>query len=299
VNTGAETLEASFVAPPGVEGMTGFEAVVEVIGDAGDPLPPWWDFEPGGCRPTALSVAIEYVEGPGGCPVTGGIGGASGVAFVAPSPDAEANRGRIRILGAYNSPPVALTAGQEYSIFRLTLRHNLSTGAGACAGCAEPVALFFNQLRLTQSPMEPPGCGSPPGPGAEPTFLTGDFIIRANDTYDDWIAYWQGVPSGLPAVDVPPSLAPAARIDLRCSNPARDGSRIELDLPRALRCHLAMYDIAGRQRRVLVNDELQPGTRVVSWNGRDDDGNPLSSGYYLLRLKTEDGTVSRSMIHLR
>ena len=57
-NAGYEYLVASFIAPPCVEALTGFEAQVWVVPPQGVPLPDWWRYEPGGCRAASLGMSV-------------------------------------------------------------------------------------------------------------------------------------------------------------------------------------------------------------------------------------------------
>ncbi len=47
---------------------------------------------------------------------------------------------------------------------------------------------------------------------------------------------------------------------------------------------LVIYDIQGREVRTLVDERKPMGTYRVSWDGRDDKGQEVSSGTYLARL---------------
>ena len=49
---------------------------------------------------------------------------------------------------------------------------------------------------------------------------------------------------------------------------------------------ISVYNLAGRRVRGLVTDGQFKGKYTVQWNGRDDAGNPVSSGVYLYRLKS-------------
>ena len=48
-----------------------------------------------------------------------------------------------------------------------------------------------------------------------------------------------------------------------------------------------------------MNGELPAGHHTVTWDGRTDDGNPLSTGLYLYRLTTGDFTQTRKMLLLK
>jgi flagellar hook assembly protein FlgD len=42
----------------------------------------------------------------------------------------------------------------------------------------------------------------------------------------------------------------------------------------------------GRLVKKIVSSELQAGTHQMTWNAKDENGNAVSSGNYLLRLDT-------------
>jgi hypothetical protein len=196
-----------------------------------------------------------------------------------------------------NAAGISLTAGQEYTAFRIGINHARTIGAGSCAGCAESVAVQFRSLRLTQPATDAGGCGSPAAASLRTLARSGDFLIRANPALDDWIAYWQAVPRGFTTrLGVPPRVSPAVR--LTCTNPARGTARVELVTPRAMRCTLALFDLTGRRRRTLLDEAIGQGARTLAWDGRDDAGKPLASGYYVLRLVTESGTLNRPLIYV-
>jgi hypothetical protein len=296
-----ETLEGTFIAPPGVDAMTGFEAEVAMIGDDMAPMPDWWRVDPAGCRPTALAVNVDYEDLIGGCPnVAQDIAPLwVGIAREEYPIPATSTRGLIRIIGAFNPPGLALTAGQEYSIFRLRVTHTRTVGTGSCAGCGTPIAFLFRGLKLTQSATAAGGCLSPAvaGPGIQA--FTGDFVIPPNTASDEWVAFWQGVPAAFPTVlSAPPASAEPIALAIWSANPSRGATPIRLSLPRPLRCALALYDVSGRRLRSLLEESLPAGTRSLTWDGRDDQGRLLASGYYVLRLTTEDGAISRPIIRL-
>src|SRR5580765_3314995 len=55
-------------------------------------------------------------------------------------------------------------------------------------------------------------------------------------------------------------------------------------LGRRLLVQLAVYDIAGRRRARLVDQELPAGVTEVTWDGRDAAGVRVASGMYFVRL---------------
>lgn len=74
-------------------------------------------------------------------------------------------------------------------------------------------------------------------------------------------------------------------------NPFNKSTTIRFDLPKQGKIKLAVYDVHGREVKVLVNDVKQAGTHIVNF-----DANTLSSGIYYYRLITENGNAVRKMI---
>ena len=58
-------------------------------------------------------------------------------------------------------------------------------------------------------------------------------------------------------------------------------------------------DVSGRLVRTLVNGPLAAGAHTAVWNGRDDQGNLVSSGVYFYRLESDAFSGSRKMILLK
>lgn len=67
-------------------------------------------------------------------------------------------------------------------------------------------------------------------------------------------------------------------------NPFNPSTRIRYDVPRAGPVRLAIYDLAGRQVRTLLDGPASPGRHTATWDGRDDTGRHLASGVYVARL---------------
>jgi len=103
------------------------------------------------------------------------------------------------------------------------------------------------------------------------------------------------------AVEPPPSggLPGEFVLQQNVPNPFNAGTRICYTLPRAGRMRLEVFNILG-QRVAVLADGMQPaGAHAVRWDGRDHDGQALSSGVYLCRLSTEEDVRTRKMVLLR
>jgi hypothetical protein len=54
--------------------------------------------------------------------------------------------------------------------------------------------------------------------------------------------------------------------------------------PQSAEIEIDVYDILGRRITTLVKNRYLPGRYSISWNGRDENGDPLSSGVYFARI---------------
>ena len=84
-------------------------------------------------------------------------------------------------------------------------------------------------------------------------------------------------------------------------NPFNPSTTIDYAIPEgaAVPVSLNIYDLRGRLMRNLVEDEKEPGSHAVHWNGRDNQGGEVSSGLYLYRLEVGEFTSTRKMMLLR
>ncbi len=78
-------------------------------------------------------------------------------------------------------------------------------------------------------------------------------------------------------------------------NPFHEAIEIRLSLRRDGPAKLAVYDVAGRKVRVLLQGVQPAGARTVSWDGRDDAGLKLASGAYLVRLEAAGRNETRTV----
>jgi flagellar hook assembly protein FlgD len=62
---------------------------------------------------------------------------------------------------------------------------------------------------------------------------------------------------------------------------------------------LHVFDVSGRLVRTLLDGVLPAGERSLAWDGRDDAGQGVASGFYVLRLSTPAGSLSRTVKVLR
>ncbi len=82
-------------------------------------------------------------------------------------------------------------------------------------------------------------------------------------------------------------------------NPFNPSTMIGFALVRPARVRLGVYAADGRNVRELASGEFPAGRHTVTWNGRDDAGNPVASGVYLSRMEAEGRVEARKMLLVR
>lgn len=75
-------------------------------------------------------------------------------------------------------------------------------------------------------------------------------------------------------------------------------ARLVIGLPAAGRIRLAVFDVAGRRRAELLDEERPAGVSEVTWGGRDESGRRLPSGLYFARLLAASGEARVARILL-
>ena len=82
-------------------------------------------------------------------------------------------------------------------------------------------------------------------------------------------------------------------------NPFNPTTSIRYELTKSSSVVLQVFDLLGREVRVLVNEVKSAGIHEVKWDGLNDAGLPVSSGLYLYRIKDQNQIVMKKMVMLR
>jgi len=104
---------------------------------------------------------------------------------------------------------------------------------------------------------------------------------------------------GATGVEELPSAALRPGITSIYPNPFNPSTRIiyELSVPGPAR--LVIYDARGRQIRTLVAETLPAGRHELVWRGRDDRGQAVASGLYIVRMEADGVNDVRKLIMLQ
>ena len=82
-------------------------------------------------------------------------------------------------------------------------------------------------------------------------------------------------------------------------NPFNPITTIRYDLFEATNVKISIYDMMGRKIKNLINTNQKSGYKSVIWNGTNDNGEMVSGGMYLYRLKTNTFRETKKMILLK
>ncbi len=100
-------------------------------------------------------------------------------------------------------------------------------------------------------------------------------------------------------VDAPDLPVMAARLLGNAPNPFNPSTRIFYELDEAGFTTLRIYDVTGRTVDLLDLGLVSAGRHEVSWDGRDKNGSPLSSGVYFYEMDALGSKQARRMILIK
>lgn len=112
---------------------------------------------------------------------------------------------------------------------------------------------------------------------------SGDFTIQSSTT---------GINNGT-AVVTEFALSP------NYPNPFNSSTVIRYSLTHKSPVDLHIFSLKGEEVAILVSEIQKAGNYQVRWNGLDNNGNPLASGMYLLRLQAEGQHRTQRLLLLR
>ena len=82
-------------------------------------------------------------------------------------------------------------------------------------------------------------------------------------------------------------------------NPFNPTTTISYDLPKRSLVTLGIYDLLGKQIKILVNQSQDAGNKIAMWNGTDNLGRPVSAGVYLYQIQAGEFNQTRKMLLLK
>ena len=96
----------------------------------------------------------------------------------------------------------------------------------------------------------------------------------------------------------PEDLPPATTLYANYPNPFRDYTVLRYDLNRAGPVDILVFNLLGQKVRTLYSGTELPGRKHITWDGRDDNGNRVASGIYLVQLRLSNQRLHRKLLRL-
>jgi hypothetical protein len=93
-------------------------------------------------------------------------------------------------------------------------------------------------------------------------------------------------------------LAGGCRLEPAAPNPFARSTRIRFSLPAEATTRVEVFDCAGRLVQLIAAKRLAAGAHSLVWDGRDREGRPVSSGIYLVRLRSGGEILQRKVVRL-
>lgn len=93
-----------------------------------------------------------------------------------------------------------------------------------------------------------------------------------------------------------PGLSAVALLGAAFPNPFRGRTSMMLSLPHEGHVRVAVYDLAGRRIRTLIDGQMAAGGQTLVWDGRSDDGRTVPAGLYMVRFDTPSVRQSRRLV---
>lgn len=78
-------------------------------------------------------------------------------------------------------------------------------------------------------------------------------------------------------------------------NPFNPATTIQYTVPGG-RVKIDVYNILGQKIKTLVDKDMPTGSHQVVWDGTNDFGNPISTGVYICKIKSDAGIKTLKMV---
>jgi len=113
------------------------------------------------------------------------------------------------------------------------------------------------------------------------------------------LSEWTLGPPGVTAVEEGNQIPRVFFLNQNAPNPFRGRTTIAFGLPKAADVSLVVYNAAGQKVRTLVSGHKEAGTYTVTWDGRNDAGQPVAAGAYFYKFQAGEYQSLKKMLLLK
>ncbi len=82
-------------------------------------------------------------------------------------------------------------------------------------------------------------------------------------------------------------------------NPFNPSTTVSFALPNPCKVELTIFNVSGQKIRTILSQYMESGWHHASWDGKNDTGQDVSSGVYLLQMRAADFQASNKITLLR
>lgn len=82
-------------------------------------------------------------------------------------------------------------------------------------------------------------------------------------------------------------------------NPFNPRTTIQYEIPNAGKVEVQIFDITGCLVKTIVSKNQQAGKHKTIWNGENESGQKIASGFYVYTIKFKNTILSKKMILLK
>ena len=82
-------------------------------------------------------------------------------------------------------------------------------------------------------------------------------------------------------------------------NPFNPSTVIEYEIPESGSVEITIYDLKGNLVKTYFHGNRQTGRHQFIWEGRDQSGEKVGSGFYIYAIRFENRTLSKKMLLIK
>ncbi len=118
------------------------------------------------------------------------------------------------------------------------------------------------------------------------------YIAHNGHIYRTWV--------GPPVINDDPTI-PVPDTDITCyPNPFRGSTNITIKQIDNSLTTIAVYNLRGQLVQTVVNNQkLSPGEHSFTWDGKNDDGQPVATGIYFFKITSEKYSATRKIVLMK
>jgi hypothetical protein len=128
---------------------------------------------------------------------------------------------------------------------------------------------------------------------------SGSYLTGAADRVDllsNIMEYFERPPEG-PGTGVDDEIV--VHLDHACPNPFGPSTIISFTVDATGRARACVYDLTGRLVKTLLDEDVEAGSRQLSWDGTGQGGATVASGVYFVRVECPGFSATRKLVLLR